>query len=190
MLRLSYVVLILVGCGKSEKSDSATSESTPAQKGETKRAEPTVDVKKERLCKRIDTDAIAKAIELPAGLSRTGNGTFIKGGGEPASLVCSYYEKGKNDDGLAFGFSIKATTELEKRDFLGRFVWKPLDGLGQDARIGRDKKAVHVQTVAKGVQLQVHVDHDLPIEDLEKRAIAATKVMIEQLPADAAAELK
>lgn len=192
-MKYLVVLIAIVGCGKSEKSEPAKTETKPA---ESKRADksavdkPSVDVKKERLCKRIDTDAVAKAIEVP-GLSRTGNGMLIKGGSEPASLVCNYYEKGKLDGGASFGFTIKASTELEKRDALGRFQWEPFDGLGQDARIGRAKQGVHLQTVAKGVVLFVDVAQaGLEIPELEKRAVAATKAMIEQLPADVASELK
>ena len=191
------VVLALIACGKSEKSEPAAkaapaAETKPAKPGNDK---PSVDVdaedKQKRICKRIDRDALAKLFEIES-LTRTGGGTLIKGGSQPATLNCNYYEGSKVDGGVSFGFSLKATTELEKRDMLNRFTWEPYDGLGQPAEIGRTKDGeIHIQTVAKGAQLQADLKHPkLDAVETEKRLVAAMKSLIDQLPADATSEIR
>ena len=189
-MRCFVVVLALVACGKSENKAAPATSETPAAKSESKTAPPTVEIKEKRFCKRVDTDPIAKVLEIEK-LSRTGNGTLIKGGGEPASLVCSYYEGSKVDGGMGLRISLKATTDFEKADTLRRYEWADFDGLGQPAKIGRGKDIVAVQTIANGAQLVVDDKHpSIPVADLEKRAVAATKLVMQQLPADATSELK
>lgn len=194
-MRRLVVVLALIACGKSDKSGpeaTPKAESKPVAK---ETGKPTVDVdaeeKQVRICRRIDRDALAKLFEIES-LTRTGGGTLIKGGGAPATLNCNYYEGSKVDGGVSFGFSLKATTELEKRDMLNRFTWEKYDGLGQPAEIGRAKDGeVFIQTVAKGAQLQVDLHHPkLAPADVEKRLVDATKAIIDQLPADATSEIR
>lgn len=172
-----FVLLVaLLGCGTSESSELSP---------------PAVDqASGKRLCERVDLDKLSRAMSIPR-VTLTGGGTLIRGGGEPATLVCSYYEGSKVDNGYSFGFSITATTTLERRDVLGRFAWKPFDGLGRTAEIGRAKDGVHVQTVVNGVRLQVNLGHEsVAVAELEPKLVAATKALFAQLPDDAAAELR
>jgi hypothetical protein len=177
------LLLAVVACSKSAEEPAA--KRTPA-------SAPTADstAKRVRLCRRIDNDALAKLLGIPA-LTHTGNGSLVQGGGAPATLACSYYEGSKVDGGLSFGFRLSATRELEKRDVLGRFTWEPFAGLGQPAQIGCSKQGVHVQTIANGARLVVELEHPtIPVAELEPRIIAATKAVIAQLPADATTEVR
>ena len=193
MKRAMVLVVVLFACGKSEKSEPAkeTTSSGPAKPAET--AKPTVDVgeKKKKFCKRVDRDALAKLFEIES-LTTTGGGTLIKGGGEPPSLACSYYEGSKTDGGVSFGFSFKGTDKLEKPETLGKFTWESYDGFGQPALIGRAKDGeIHLATVAKKVLVHSDLEHPkLQPADVEKRLVEATKAVIAQLPDDANVELQ
>ena len=192
------LVVALVACGKGEKTEKAeTKQSADSPKpAESKKdvEPPKVEMKGSGrdLCKKIDTDAIAKALELPGGLSRTGGGVLVKGGKEPASLSCSYYQKDMQDGGMSFGFIVKDAKDYERRDTLGRFKWEDYADFGQPAKIGRAKDGgVHVQTVANGGLVIVNAQKDgTAAADLEKKLVAAAKLLLAQLPADAAAEIR
>lgn len=141
------------------------------------------------LCKKIELATISAAVGVE--LSRTGGGILVKGGKESPSLSCSYYEKGKLDGGTSFGFMVKAATELEKSDTLGRFKWEPFDGLGEPAMIGRAKDGVHIQTLANSALIIADVGKDgAPASETEPKAVAAMKALLAQLPADAAADFR
>ena len=190
-MRHVALVLALVACGKSEKSEPAPS-TAPAKPDMPSVDKPSVDTadKAKRFCRRLDTDPVAKILGI-AELNRTGGGSLVKGGGEPPVLACSYYEAGKTDGGMSFGVSIKQTTEFDQADPLKRFTWEAFDGLGQPAKIGRGKDRVHIQTVVKGVLLTTDVDHQtIPVAELEPKLVAAMKYVIEQLPADATVEVR
>jgi hypothetical protein len=187
MKSVMCAALVLVGCGKS--SEPADTE-TPVASRKDKPVVDTADKPDKRFCKRIDEDAIAKLIEI-AGLSRTGGGTLVKGGSEPATLSCSYYERGKTEGGMSFGFNLKAVAQLENAETLGKFSWEPFEAFGKPAKIGRASDAVHLQTVTNGVQLITRLGHpSVPVADLEKRLLAATQAVIDQLPADATSEIR
>src|SRR5690242_18766793 len=103
------MLLALVAC----KSDKPPADK-PAPKESSKPAAPPSGEMKTNakdLCKKIDLAPINAAVGVE--LQRTGGGILVKGGKEPASLSCSYYEKGKMDGGTSFGFIVKAATEFE-----------------------------------------------------------------------------
>ena len=185
------LVVALASCGKSEKSEPAKTDPKPAADKPVDK--PTVDVsdKKKRFCKRLDRDALAKLFEIES-LTTTGGGTLIKGGGEPASLGCSYYEGSKTDGGVSFGVSFKATDKLDKPETLGRFTWETYDGFGSPAMIGRAKDGqIHLATVAKKVLVHSNLGHPkLSPADVEKRLVEATKAVIAQLPDDGTTEIQ
>ncbi|MBA3397479.1 MAG: hypothetical protein H0T89_32940 [Deltaproteobacteria bacterium] len=188
------IAVLFAACGKADAPAAGSSGAAPATSavsappGEP-RAEPKVDHgdKPQDLCKSIDRDALARALGVD-GLSFTG-GTGVKGGKDP-SRTCSYYEKGKIDGGLGVGLHFIGDPTLEKRDFMGRFSWKPLDGLGGPAAIGIEKDGVQIQSVAQGVRVQLRVSHpSTPVAEIQPLAIAAMKVLLPGVPADAAARL-
>lgn len=185
MTRLVHALLVLAACGESRSSTPAPgSTSTPPA------LETTPNSK--RLCARLDLAALAGALEIGE-LTRTGRGSLSTGGGAPPTLACSYFEAGKVDGGLGFGFTLTATAELEDRDPFNRFEWAPFDGLGRPAQIGRaeTKRSVHVQTVVNGVLLIADVTHPgLAIPELERRLVAVTQHVIARLPADASIEIR
>jgi hypothetical protein len=188
-MRHMALLVLLVACGKSEDK-AAPASGAPAKSQPVDKPVVETGEKEKRICRRLDTDPIAKIVGVDK-MTRTGGGSLIKGGGAPASLICNYYEGSKVDGGMSFGFSLRATTELDERDTLGRFKWEPFEGLGQPAQIGRAKDGVHIQTVAKGAHLVTNLQHDkVPVAELETKLVAVTKYLIEQLPADAQSEVR
>lgn len=189
---LLAVFLLAGACDKEAAPKAESTESTTGAvvKTPTNAAPPALDVDKKAkdLCKSMDTDALASVFGI-AGLSGS-SGAGVKGGGGPSSRSCSYYERGKIDNGVSLGVQFVGEPTLEKRDFMGRFSWKPFDGLGAPASIGRAEDSIHLQSVVHGVRVQLRTAvPDKSLAEVETAAVAAMKLLLEQVPADAAARL-
>jgi hypothetical protein len=200
-MRHALGLLVLVACCKSEQppaKDKAIELTAPPlppqQEGDTVREGDVEVVRSDRICDRIDRIAIAKALEVREVKNSQSNG-LIKGGVGPNLLSCGWYEPtgatAIEDRGINIGVSLENTTELEVRDDMDRFVWEPYDGLGQTAKIAMAYEGVHLQTIVKNVRLHSEIDSaKVKPDGLEKRLVAATKIVMAQLPGDVAAALK
>ena len=118
-----------------------------------------------------------------SGIGSSGNG--------PTNRTCGFTGRGEGE--TAFGVTYSTAETLDVKDVGTGLAFAPLasTAVGEQPQIAKGNDRVVLQTFTNGVRLTVSFSQQgLTQEQLQEKVIAATKVVIETLPAGVARRLQ